>query len=143
MEILERTVLLLKNVVFPIKKECENLIGHQSDVSEYQIYVSLHETNGFCLGGLPINEEVLAITKLDVSKPNTQQFIRYVSNLEYIKLNCYGTGLRRSFCCPCHFYCDSDTYRIDILNKSFNYNEFPNEREFSFIINKIKTEIVG
>lgn len=141
MENINRIIKLLKNVVFPIKKRCEYLILQQHDVQDYQVFVSLHEKNGIYQGGFPINESVLDISNIDNESPNVIQYKRYISNLEYIKINCYGTNLRGDFCCPHVFYCDLNGYKIDVLNKFFNYDEFPNEQEVSYIVEQIKKEI--
>ena len=91
MEYIDQKIELLKNVVFPIEKKCVNLIERQYDVPEYQVYTSLHETNGICMGGLPINKDVIYIPDIKTENSNVKRIKHYLSNLEYIKLNILGT----------------------------------------------------
>ena len=115
----------------------------QQDVSESQVYVSLHEKNGIHVGGLPIDKYVIDIPNIEVQNinPNVKQIIHYLSNLEYIRINIYGEIQRQYFCCPCVFYCDLHQYSIDVLNKCFSYGKFPNEQEMDFIVSKLETQI--
>lgn len=56
-------------------------------------------------------------------------------------LNMLLTHQRKFFSCQCIFFCESGGYRIDILNKFFRYDEFPNENDFNYIINEIEKKI--
>ena len=137
MEYIEKIISLLRNVVFPIKEKYESLIQH-NNISDYQVYVSLHEKNGIHVGGLPINENYLDISNIDVDNQNVKQFKHYLLNLEYIKINIYGTIRRRDLCCPCVFYCELNGYNIDVLNKSFSYDDYPDVQEVNYIMSKFK-----
>ncbi len=138
MEYIDQKIELLKNVVFPIKEKCVKFIECQCDVSEHQVYISLHETNGICVGGLAINKDVLYIPNVKTENSNVKQIKRYLLNLEYIKINILGTHQRRGFSYQCIFFCESGGYRINLLNKFFRYDEYPNEQDFNYIINEIE-----
>ena len=130
MEKIINALNILEKFVFPLKESCDVIFGSSCETSNYQSIVSLHEKNGFCIGGLPVSKDILQISSITIQNPNIEMIKRYLLNLDYINFEiCKGSNKNSLV-----IKLESDRYHINKLQKDFSYDEYPSEDEMKNLL---------
>jgi len=141
MEYLDYNVLhsenwsIIQNVIFPLKSTLEGILTAIN--SSLYIYILIQKHDGIT-GGLTINEQVLEITPQTPYNKNTQKLFDYIIDAKHVEYCiCDNTGERYSF--KVDF--GKDSYKINILEKTFQYGVIPHYEDIEQIKNHIRKEI--
>lgn len=88
--------------------------------------------------GRTINEQVLEITPQTPYNKNTQMLFDYITNAKHIEYCiCDNTGELYSF----KISFGKDSYKIDMIEKTFQYDVIPQDEDIEQIKNYVSKEI--
>lgn len=127
---------IIQNVILPLKSTLEGILT-TINPSLY-IYILIQKHDGIT-GGLTINEQVLEITPQTPYNKNTQMLFDYITtNAKHIEYCiCDNTGELYSF----KISFGKDSYKINIIEKTFQYGTIPQQEDMEQIKNHIRKEI--
>lgn len=141
MEYLDYNVLhsenwsIIQNVIFPLKSTLEGILTAIN--SSLYIYILIQKHDGIT-GGLTINEQVLEITPQTPYNKNIQMLFDYITNAKHVEYCiCDNTDELYSF--KVNFR--KDSYKINIIEKTFQYGTIPQQEDMEQIKNHIRKEI--
>lgn len=132
------TLSVLKDLVFPLK---DLILSKVENGYAYNVLVSLHEHNGIYPGGFPVDENVLELLHTQDFGQNatTRQIARYLSNIDYIRINVNMDSFNISKTIVIDIKFSSFGYSILGLSGLYKYGELPLEEDLvSLVLNKTK-----
>ena len=141
MEYLDYNVLhsenwsIIQNVIFPLKSTLEGILTTINPSLYICILIQKH--NGI-MRGRTINEQVLEITPQTPYNKNTQMLFDYITNAKHIEY-CIGDNTDELYSFKISF--GKDSYKINIIEKTFQYGTIPQQEDMEQIKNHIRKEI--
>ena len=141
MEYLDYNVLhsenwsIIQNVILPLKSTLEGILTTINPSLYINMLIQKH--NGI-MRGLAINEQVLESTPQTPYNKNTQMLFDYITNAKHIEYCiCDNTGELYSF----KISFGKDSYKIDMIEKTFQYDVIPQDEDIEQIKNYVSKEI--